>query len=85
MAAPKVNREKSAKLAANSRKAKLEEERNYHLVTRKRRETGKFIKSFLRFAFSQVGMVVAVVLVATMGEDNTGVVYVRYFSRNEYS
>ncbi len=58
---------KDGKPVINSRKAKLEEERNYELVVRKRRETGTFLKSFLRFIFSQVGMVVVVILVAIGG------------------
>jgi len=52
-----------------TRKAKLEEERNYELVTRKRRETGVFFKSLLRFLFSQVGLVVVVILMATLGAE----------------
>ncbi len=51
-----------------TRKQKLEEERNYELVTRKRKETGTFCKSFLRFTFSQVGLVLVVILVAVGGK-----------------
>ncbi len=58
----------SGKALITSRKAKLEEERNYELVTRKRRETGTFVKSFLRFLFSQIGMVVVVIAVSLLGE-----------------
>ncbi len=50
-----------------SRKAKLEEERNYELVLRKRKETGVFFKTVLKFLFSQIGMVFVVILVATLG------------------
>ena len=51
-----------------SRKAKIEEERNYELVTRKRRATGVFVKSFLRFLFSHVGLVLLCIVLAAGGE-----------------
>ena len=50
-----------------TRKAKLEEERNYTIVTRKRKETGALVKSFLRFLFSQVGLVLLCIAIAVAG------------------
>lgn len=51
------------------RQQKLEEERNYDLVVRKRRETGNFFKSFLKFTFSHVGLVLLCVVIAVGGAE----------------
>ena len=45
----------------------LEEERNYRLVTREKPEKGKWIKDFLSFFFSSVGIVVLGGLTAVLG------------------
>jgi len=45
----------------------LEAERTYELIKKEKEENGTFIKSFLRFLFSQLGLVLVVVGVAVGG------------------
>ena len=47
----------------------LEAERTYELVKREKEKTGTWLKSFLKFLFSQVGLVILVGVVAVGGED----------------
>lgn len=49
------------------RRVKAEEERNYDVVSRKREEKGTFVKAFLRFLFSQVGLVILCIVIAIGG------------------
>ena len=51
------------------RQEKLEAERSYELVTRKRAETGTFWKGLLKFLFSHVGLVILCIAVAVIGAE----------------
>ena len=46
----------------------LEEERNYHLVKREKKDDGELIKQVLRFLFSQIGVVILGVVTAALGK-----------------
>ena len=46
----------------------LEAERTYELVKREKEKTGTWLKSFLKFLFSQIGLVILVAVVAVGGE-----------------
>ena len=57
------------KAPSATRRLKQEEDRNYILVTRQRQEKGTFCKQFLRFLFSQVGLVVVCVVIGVGGKN----------------
>jgi hypothetical protein len=67
---------KSAKKQKKSAKKQKEDERNYELVTRPRRETGAFFKSLLRFLFSNVGLVILAVVVGIGGRIEETLIFV---------
>ena len=46
----------------------IEAERNYKLVKKEKKESGKVIKQTLRFLFSQVGLIALGMAVAILGK-----------------
>ena len=57
----------NGKPQVHARRLKAEEDRNYELITRKRAEKGTFCKAFLRFLFSQVGLVLLCIAIGVGG------------------